>query len=218
MKKHRRPTPLGRKVAALVAVLGASCLGLVASQASATVDAPAAITSQAGTQTAQVERNQKMGALPMQSTICAANGVGGTYPLAYVLGQWNDTSYGALRLSVLNRCDGYSITNRLTVEAYTDSTSTCGKFTQAGSVWDARQGKYIYNQNPVVWVNLNDICAGNDTVKAHRFAMYVGYILGLGYTTTTNRVMCNTSWCNNNIKYVTGYDIRDMAGVYGLTA
>jgi hypothetical protein len=181
---------------------------------------PMLMPAQAEPAAVQVERTSKMGALPAQSTICAANGVGSSYPqLEYAVEKWNDASYGALHLSVLNRCDGYSITNRMTIEAYFDSTTTCGKFTNLGKYWDSTQQKYIYNQNPIVWVNLSDYCVGTDTAEAHWFQMLVGYILGLDYVNVSPyRVMCSTAWCIGNIKYVTVQDIRDMAGVYGLTA
>lgn len=181
---------------------------------------PLLTPAQAESAAVQVERDSKMGALPAQSTICAANGVGSAYPtLEYAVEKWNDASYGALHLTVLNRCDGYSITNRMTIEGYFDGTTTCGKFTNLGKSWDSAQGKYIYNQNPIIWVNLSDFCVGTDTVEAHRFQMYVGYILGLDYVNVSPyRVMCYTAWCLANIKYVTVQDIRDMAGVYGLTA
>ncbi len=167
-------------------------------------------------QSAQME-DWKMGALPMQGTICAANGIGGTYPLKYVLEKWNNPSYSSLALTVLNRCDGYSITNRMTVESYVASGTTCAKFTNTGSHWDSAQGKYIWDQNVVVWVNHSDYCMPNDTAHAHRLALYVGYILGFSVVNYTDCycVMGGTSWSINNIKYVRTADYTYSAQVYG---
>jgi hypothetical protein len=210
-----------RKFIALLAATCSIMLGLVVT-APAQANAPVvtSVASPASASSAQVERDSKMGGLPAQNVICAANGVGSSYPqLEYAVEHWNDTNYGALRLSVLNRCDGYSITNRMTIEGYFDATTTCGKFTNLGKAWDSVQGKYIYNQNPIVWVNLSDYCVGTDTAEAHWFQMLVGYILGLNYVNTSPyRVMCYTAWCIGNIKYVTFPDIQDMAAVYGLAA
>lgn len=200
-----------RKATIILALLLA-LFGLTAAPAQAVVSVPTATT------TAQVELQYKMGALPAQSKICIANGVGADYPLEYLLERWNDFSYSALRLVVQNRCSTYSITNRMTVYAYTDNTTTCGIITQRGNYWDSTQGKYIYNQNPLIYVNQNAYCASNDTEQAHRFAMYVGVILGLGYETATYKVMGTNATALNNVKYPTGYDVRDAAGVYGLTA
>lgn len=166
----------------------------------------------------QVETAYKMGALPAQYKICVINGVGADYPLEYLLERWNEASYGALQLVVQNRCTGYSITNRMTVYAYIDNTSTCGIITQRGSYWDPSQQKNIYNQNPIIYVNQNSLCASNDTEQAHRFAMYVGVVLGLGYETATWKVMGTNLTALNNVKYPTAADKQDMAGVYGLVA
>lgn len=161
----------------------------------------------------------KLGVYPAPATICIADGIGGDTKA--VLGRWNDAAYGALRLSILNRCDGYSITNRMTVTHYSAAGTSCVKFTNTGNVWDTRQQMHIWNQNIVVWLNSSDYCSGGDPPRVHRMAMYVGYILGVKYvycSTTCNYVMCYTSWCLNNVYYVTTNDRRLMAAVYGLVA
>lgn len=180
--------------------------------ASTVVDEPTV-----GDSTDAIENQIKMGALPAQYKICVANGIVG-YNTEYVLEKWTQLSYGALNLVVQNRCSDYSITNRLTVETYSSSAGGCGKFTQAGNHWDAAQGKYIYDQNPVVWLNTRDSCVPTDSFYAHRLAMYVGYILGVNYQNCNYYVMCNTSYALQTAKYVTGQDKIWMAGVYGLTA
>lgn len=200
-----------RKATTLLASIGLLVAALISG-----APAQAAPQAPAVSQSAQME-DWKMGALPMQGTICAANGIGGTYPLKYVLEKWNNPSYSGLALSVLNRCDGYSITNRLTVESYVAAGTSCAKFTNTGSHWDSVQGKYIWDQNIVVWVNHSDYCMPNDTAHAHRLALYVGYILGF---TVQNGfdcycVMGGSTWSINNIKYVRTADYTYSAQVYG---
>lgn len=169
--------------------------------------------------TVQAEEQWKMGGLPNHYTICVANGIGGTYNTEYVLEQWTQLSYGALNLSVRNICTGYSITNRMTIESYVDSTTSCVKFTNTHKTWSPAQGKYIWDQNVVVWVNHSDYCLPNDTAHAHRLQMYVGYILGLSYITSGCSYVMTATICGiNGIKYVTNTDRSMMAGVYGLAA
>lgn len=162
----------------------------------------------------------KLGALPAQATLCVANGVGGDYPYKYVIEQINNTAWGP-NISVLNRCDGYSITNRMTIDGYVDSTSTCAKFTNTHRTYDSTQGKEVWDQNVVLWYNLSDFCIGEDTVRAHRTAMYIEYVLGLSYDYGANtplRTICATSWCYYNVKYVQYEDRRRLGYVYGAEA
>lgn len=171
-----------------------------------------------GGSTTAIETTFKMGALPAQYKICVANGIAG-YNTEYVLEKWTQLSYGALNLVVsATHCEGYSITNRMTVDTYYSSTGTCGKFTNTGSHWDAAQGKYIWDQNIVVWLNTRANCVPDDSFYAHRLAMYVGYILGVEYQVCDYYVMCNTSYAMQTVKYVTPQDKQWMAYVYGLTA
>jgi hypothetical protein len=200
-----------RKFATLLLAASSLCLGLTTLQpAQATVSTPQI------SQSAQME-DWKMGALPMQGTICAANGIGGDYPLKYVLEKWNNPSFSSLALTVRNTCTGYSITNRMTVESYVATGTTCVKFTNTGSEWDSAQGKYVWNQNIVVWVNHSDYCMPNDTAHAHRLALYVGYILGFSVVNSFDCycVMGGTTWSINNIKYVRNADYNYSAQVYG---
>lgn len=174
-----------------------------------------------GTQkVAATERGDKMGALPLHYKICVANGIAG-YNTEWTLEHWTQLSYGALNLVVAGNCvtAGYSVTNRMTVDTYVDAAGGCGKFTRLERYWDGQQGKYIYNNNPVVWLNVRDSCVPNDTAYAHRLTMYVGYILGLNYGGTCYYyVMCQDTQAVNGVKYVTTKDRSDMAKVFGLAA
>ncbi len=189
---------------------------LVACLMGVTVLSPPAEASTSSVQWA--ERDTKMGARPASSVICIANGIA-NYPTEYVLEKWNRSGY-ALALTVRNSCTGYSVTNRMTVTLYRDdNTPNCGKFTNLGRQWDAVQGKYIWNQNPVVWLNTNPYCAANDTIWAHNMAMFTGVILGLDYSTCDcNEVMSTSTHSVNTVKYVTLLDIQHMGAVYGLAA
>lgn len=216
-----RPAGAARKILVALVALGA-IWGMSASPVQA--EAPTIITAQSVAEPAPkaeaVERDTKMGALPYQWQVCVANGIIG-YNTEWVLEKWTQASYGALQLVVRNRCyEDYSITNRLTVDTYIDGAATapCGKFSNLGKYWDPSQQKYIWNQNPVVWLNVADKCVPTDTTYAHRLAMYVGYILGLNYVTAHYYVMGTTSYALENVKYVTNQDRIWMAGVYGLAA
>lgn len=161
--------------------------------------------------------NWKMGGRPASSTICMANGVAG-YSMAYVMGFLTDQNSG-LKLSVLNRCDGYSITNRMTIDDYSAAGTTCVQFANTHKTWDGVQGKYIWDQNVVIKVNTSDYCMPNDTATAHRFAMYTEYILGLSYEygSCTATINGNVT-CVNALKYATTRDRQELNVVYGLAA
>lgn len=212
-----------KRICMLLAATLMVALGISVSPAGATPEnaaTPAVVSAPAqlpqATENAQwTLTGWKMGRLPAASTLCIANGVGGTYPYKYVIEQINNTSWGP-NISVLNRCDGYSIQNRATIDWYTDGTTTCVKFTNTHQSWDAAQGYWVHDQNPVIWYNLSDYCVGSDTPRAHRTAMYVEYILGLQYDgVQVNAVICATSWCINNVKYVTFEDRRRLGYIYG---
>jgi hypothetical protein len=211
-----------RKILAVLGAFLSIFLGLAAvAPAQANAPVVTSIAAPAASQSAQWSiADSKMGALPMQNVICVANGFGTTYPMEYVLEKWNAPATGALSLTVRNTCTGYSITNRLTVAKYTDSGSpNCGKFSNLGSYWDSVQGFYIWNQNPVVWLNQNEFCTSSDTIRAHNAAMFVGAILGLMYSTCDcNEVMSKSIYSVENVKYVTGTDINHMTYVYGAAA
>lgn len=205
-----------KRFIATLMLVGATSAGLSVVPAEATVSTPAVSQSANISQSAQYE-DWKMGARPASSTICLANGVAG-YSMAYVMGFLTDQNSG-LKLYVGNRCDGYSITNRMTITTYSDSTTTCSKYTNTGRVWDGVQGKYIWNQNPVIWANTNDFCMPNDTAKAHRFALFVEYILGATPETDACRgTIGSTLACINQVKYAQLYDRQLMNHIYGLAA
>jgi hypothetical protein len=179
-----------------------------------------ATEAQAAPQISQSAQYQswKMGGRPASSTICLANGVE-NYSMAYVMSFLTDYNSG-LSLSVRNRCDGYSITNRMTIDTYTAAGTTCVQFANTHRTYDAVQGKEIWDQNIVIKVNNSDYCMPNDTAIAHRFALYVEYILGLSYEygSTCNATINGNVPCINALKYATGRDRALLNNVYGLAA
>lgn len=193
---------------ALGALFGTLLVTTPAESVPETTQAPAVVQAD--------EQNWKMGARPASSTVCLANGVAG-YPMAYLLSFLTNASSG-LKLQVTNRCDGYSVTNRFTITTYVASGTSCSKYTQATQTYDAVQGKYIFNANPVIWANVSDYCMPNDTAKAHRFALFVEYILGL----TPETYQCkgtigSTVACINQVKYPQSYDRLGLNQVYGVS-
>jgi hypothetical protein len=222
-----------RKITAVVAsaVLGAAALtsagqatasaptvqavatATVAPKAPARVVAATGLGSEVGqTGSPGQKTGWKLGRLPAAGTLCIANGVDSYF--ATVIGRLNTSAFYP-NIAVLNRCDGYSIENRMTIDNYSDSTAVCSKFTNTGRAWDAAQGYYVWNQNPVLWYNTSDYCLGAQPVMDHRIDMYVEYILGLQYVSDRNwnATICSTSWCFYNVRYPT---LNDTGGTYGL--
>lgn len=198
-----------RFITALLLAFGLGVGGLQAVPAEATVSTPAI------SQLVAVEKNWKMGGRPASSTICMANGVE-NYSMAYVMSFLTNADSG-LHLYVGNRCDGYSITNRMTIDTYTAAGTTCVQFLNTHRTWDPVQGKYIWDQNPIIKVNNSDYCMPNDTAIAHRFAMYTEYILGIDYEygSCTATINGNVT-CINALKYATSRDRSLLNGVYGI--
>lgn len=154
-----------------------------------------------------------MGGYPNYWTICAANGVGGTY-WPNVIRQWNWAGH-ELVLNVANRCDGYSITNRFTFEYLNSSTESCGKITNSHKTWSPARGKYIWDQNPILWVNINAKCTTNSISYDHQIQEYVGWLLGLAPDPhDCNCVMGNTVQDRNTVRYTVLGDVNDMDVIY----
>lgn len=156
-----------------------------------------------------------MGGYPNYWTVCAANGVGTAY-WANLVGNWTWPGH-ELDLRVQNRCDGYSITNRFTFTYYTDANDpNCAKITNNHRTWSPARGKYIWDQNPILWVNLKQVCiAGGSVEYDHRVQMYVGWLLGLNLDPTTCYcVMGSGGYDRGNTRYVVLHDILDMDVVY----
>jgi hypothetical protein len=124
-----------------------------------------------------------MGVLPNYWTLCVANGYGPTVGGPVL--SWNYPTL-ALTISLQNRCDGYSITNRMTI----DNLSNAGACIQYSNTRTTAPTKYIHwgpyfyiwNQNPVIWVNTQ---CNNPGVIEHSACKGVGYILGLVYVSGT---------------------------------
>lgn len=163
----------------------------------------------------------KLGGLPAGSTLCVANGIASDYNYKGLIEAINNSTYGP-NISVLNRCDGYSITNRMTIESYVQNgTTACAKWTNTGKVWDSAQGKYIWNQNVVLWYNNSTYCIGDGTnpARSHRVGMFMEYTLGLNYDTAeVHAVICSAASCYYDVPYVTPEDQRRLGYVYGREA
>lgn len=203
-----------RFIAILGLVLGlAGFTGLVTAPAEASAPVHTAVTAPvvATSQTA-VPHGIAMGGLPNYWTICVANGYG---PTAGVINHWNWTGY-RLSVRLQNRCDGYSIYNRLTIESTYQSSGTCIFYTNTGrtSGTQLRYGLktyYIWNQNPVVWINTAPQCFRDNIQLYHNIQKGVGYILGLAYSTDALSIMGPDS---NDIAYVQSPDAGDMNQIY----
>jgi hypothetical protein len=156
-----------------------------------------------------------MGGYPDYWDICAANGVGGTY-WPYLVDKWNWAGHEIV-LHPLNRCDGYSITNRFTYEYFTSTTESCGKITNTHKTWSPARGRYIWDQNPILWVNLAGKCTANNdpTTNDHQIQEYVGWLLGLAPDNgICSCVMGNTTTDRANVRFVVLHDVLDMDVVY----
>lgn len=190
---------------AILAVLALCGLSVVAAPATAEPAAPAA-TQAAATGWA-------MGGLPNYWTICAANGVGGTY-WADLVRKWTWAGH-ELDLRVQNRCDGYSITNRFTFEYMNSATESCAEITNGHRTWSPARQKYIWDRNPIVWVNINNKCTTDSVSYDHQVQLAVGWLLGLyPDAQDCNCVMGNTVNDIYSIRYVVLHDILDMDVVY----
>lgn len=205
-----------RKILAIITAVCSVALGIVA------VSQPAQATWDWGKQASTaVQKPQApaaaatgwaMGGMPNYWTVCAINGVGGTY-WPNLVRQW-DWAGHELDLIVGNRCDGYSTTNKFTFKYYNDpGDSNCAKIIGT-KTWNAARGKYVWNA-PTLWVNIRDGCADNPTEYDHNVQEYVGWLLGL-YPDAQNCdcVMGNTTEDRNSVRYVVIHDILDMNVIY----
>lgn len=152
-----------------------------------------------------------MGGYPNYWTLCVANGYG---PTAGVINNWNDWGF-RLHIAVQNHCDGYSITNRMTIDSQNAPGAACLEYNNTHKTWSPARGKYIWDQNPIIWVNTAPGCFDNNTELYHNIQKGVGYVLGLGYN--PNQCLCimgSNNYDTNNIPYVTYGDVYDVtAGV-----
>lgn len=178
---------------------------LVAGNASATPS---------GTQQVETAGNgYAMGVQPDYWDICVANGYGPSAGGPVL--SWN---YPGRQLNVhlLNRCDGYSVTNRLTIDNVNNS-GACIQYTRLNSTAPTKYqhggsgaAYYIWNNNPVVWINTSAACFQNAAQLYHNMAKGIGYILGLAYSTCTECVMGN----NNDVYNATNADSLDANVIY----
>ena len=161
------------------------------------------------TATAKVETGANgfaAGGYPNYWTLCVANGYG---PTAGVINNWNNWGY-RLHVSIQNRCDGYSITNRATIDSQNAPGAACIDFDNEHKTWSPARGKYIWDQNPIMWINTAPGCFDNNTELYHNIQKAVGYWLGLGYNPNIcDCIMGSTSQDTNNIPYVTYGDVFD---------
>lgn len=187
----------------------AAVLMLCAGVQTATAD-PSVETSTAGALTGS--NGLGMGGLPNFWTICVANGYG---PTAGLITNWNWAGH-RLAVHVQNRCDGYSATNRMTIDNYAVTNAPCITFSNTHTTYIlGRKGKAIFDQNVVVWINTAAPCFDNNIELYHNIQRGVGYVLGLSY----NPIECGcvqgaTQEDINGIPYVTNADALDMGVDY----
>lgn len=151
-----------------------------------------------------------MGVLPNYWTLCVANGYGPT--VVGPVGSWNYEGR-ALTISIRNICTGYSITNRMTI----DNINNGGACLQYANLGNGGQFQhwgpyyYIWNQNPIIFVNTRSGCNNAGGQLVHNAAKGVGYILGLAYSTCSDCVMGPD---NNLVPYATNGDSLDANTIY----
>lgn len=153
-----------------------------------------------------------MGGYPNYWTICVANGYG---PTAGVVNNWNWEGR-RLAVHVQNRCDGYSITNRMTIDNQNVPGAACIQFSNNHTTYSPARGKKIYDGNIVVWINTAPGCFDNNIELYHNMQRGVGQALGLG--PNVNSCYCvvgANSYDTNNIPYVINADSQDMNVIYG---
>lgn len=154
----------------------------------------------------------KMGGLPNHWTICVANGYGPT--AEGLIENWNWSGF-RLAVNVLNRCDGYSVTNRMTIDNFYQPGGVCIKYTRMERGNIDSQSAVIFTNNPVVSVNTASPCFDSNVELYHNIARGVGHVLGLHYMTVTCLcVMGATNYDITTTPYVTYKDAFWMNKVY----
>lgn len=152
-----------------------------------------------------------MGVLPNYWTLCVANGYGPTVGGPVL--SWNYPGR-ALTISLRNVCTGYSITNRMTIDNV-NNAGACIQYSNLGHTATQQQhwGPYywIWNQNPVIWINTRSGCNNAGGQLEHNAAKGVGYILGLAYGTCSDCVMGPD---NNFVTRATNADSLDANVIY----
>jgi hypothetical protein len=202
----------------ILAFLG---LGLVATPAQAD-DSSREVSSTAtawdwGTQAApdstdSAGNGYAMGVRPNWWTLCIANGYGPTVvgPAA----SWNYPGR-ALTISVRNVCTGYSVTNRMTIDNINNS-GACIQYTRLNNTAPTQLAHlyaawYIWNNNPVIWINTRSGCNGAGGQLEHNAGKGVGYILGLAYDDCSTCLMGPDS---NNVTRASNGDSLDANVIY----
>jgi hypothetical protein len=153
-----------------------------------------------------------MGTYPDYWTICVANGYG---PTAGIINNWNWEGR-RFNIHVLNRCTGYSITNRMTIDNV-NNTGPCLQLDNPETVWSPARGKNIFVNNPILFINTSTACWHNQPIELyHRIQMYVGWVLGLSYDLSVcNCIMGATNQDITTVPYVTNADSQDLNVIYG---
>lgn len=200
---------------ATIALIG--CLGLLLSLLAVPAEASwdwGKKVPQATTTVTTPGHGVAMGGQPNWWTICVANGYG---PTAGLVSNWNWPGR-QLDVNVQNRCDGYSITNRMTIDNVSNY-GACIQYSNLGhTTYKYQHGGtgayyYIWNQNPVIWINTASHCHRDNVQLYHNIQKGVGYILGLAYGTCD---LCIMGPDTNNTPYVTNGDSLDTNVIYQL--
>lgn len=158
-----------------------------------------------------------MGVKPNYWTICVANGYGPTVSGPVL--SWNYPTH-QLEVHLQNRCDGYSVTNRMTIDNVNNS-GACIQYQRLNNTAPTgyQHGGtgayyYIWNNNPIVDINTRAGCNNAGGQLEHNAAKGVGYILGLAYSTCSGADACVMGADNNGVTRATFGDNVDMNVIY----
>jgi hypothetical protein len=157
-------------------------------------------------------------------SICMAIGDTGlnAAPLAQA---WNSQTPGQLAITASNNCvtAGYPPSRRFTIDAYNGATSKCLILTdRSGNAFDpagdatASGGHWVYNDNPMIWVNRN--CYGTLAARDHYASAGIGQILGLATLNSPgndSRVVNMTDWSIRNVTSADPYSGAVLGRLYG---
>lgn len=138
---------------------------------------------------------------------------------------WNNATVGDLAITASANCvsAGYPPSRRFTIDAYNGSTSYCFKVTDknvgtldAGTDVVASGGKWLYVDNPILWINRN--CWTSIFAQRHFTSAGIGSFLGLAQLNSSgynSRVVNHTAWSRENVEYADQYSGAVLDRMYG---